>query len=218
MYLPKQFEEKREEILIDLIQQSSLGCLVSYAQEELDANHLPFIYDAEQHALLAHIALDNPLAKVLAQAKDVLVVFKIDDAYVSPNWYKEKFEHHRAVPTWNYVVIHVKGTARVIQDEKTLRGILAKLTRQHESNQPRPWRMSDAPPDYIQQQLNHIVAIQIEIKEWVGKFKLSQNRNEQDIVSVAHEMLKQGKTDLSTMMREGLTSDVVQRPTEESGE
>lgn len=204
MYLPEQFEEKRADVLIDLIQRHALGCLIVHAHGELEANHLPFEYDADQHLLLAHIAKKNPLYQVLEQSQQALVVFTINDAYVSPNWYEGKFKHHRTVPTWNYAVIHVKGQVSLIEDEKALRGILAKLTRRHEAQQDKPWKMGDAPQDYIQDQLQQIVGVQIEIKDLIGKFKLSQNRSEQDVRNVASAYRQNGQLKLSEMMLNAL--------------
>lgn len=204
MYLPEQFEETNADVLIDLIQKHALGCLIVHVNGELEANHLPFEYDADQHVLLAHIAKKNPLYQILKQPQQALVVFNIDQAYVSPNWYAGKFEHHRTVPTWNYVVIHVKGEVSLIEDEKALRGILAKLTRRHEAQQEKPWKMGDAPQDYIQDQLQQIVGVQIEIKHLIGKFKLSQNRSEQDIRNVASAYQQNGQSQLSEMMLNAL--------------
>ncbi len=200
MYIPKVFEETRTEVLTELIQKHALGCLILHIGGELDANHLPFEYDEKSHSLYAHIAKENPLYTQLKQSQNVLVVFSIDHAYVSPNWYVGKFEHHKAVPTWNYVVIHAKGMAELIEDEKVLRGILARLTRQHESNQPKPWKMSDAPKDYIQNELSKIAAIRIEISSLVGKFKLSQNRDVIDQVNVAEAYKQNSKNTLAEMM------------------
>ena len=200
MYLPEHFQESNQDVLIDLIQKHALGCLVTYIDGELSADHLPFIYDQSEHCLFAHIAKKNPLYTQLINGMEGLIVFQIDHAYVSPNWYVGKFEHHRAVPTWNYVVIHVKGEIKLIEDEKSLRGILAKLTRQHESSQPKPWKMSDAPKEYIADQLNHIVGIQVNIRSLIGKFKLSQNREKMDIENVAKAFEDLNKKDLATMM------------------
>lgn len=204
MYLPEHFVENRPELLIPMIQQHALGCLITQENGELDANHLPFIYDELNESLLAHIAKANPLYTQLKQGLEVLVVFQIDHAYVSPNWYAGKFEHHEAVPTWNYVVIHVKGKAELIEDLKQLRGILARLTRQHEVKQPKPWKMTDAPNDYIEAELQDIVGLQIHVSKLIGKFKLSQNRESQDIKNVAEQFSLQSKTGLSTLMRERL--------------
>lgn len=203
MYLPPHFEERRLELLHDLMKKHPFGCVVTYSNGELNANHLPFEIVSDKGdfgKLLAHISRQNPLAEVLKNDADVLVIFRIDDVYISPNWYVGKFEHHKVVPTWNYVVIHAKGKARIIEDEKVLRGILARLTREHESNQNVPWKMTDAPSEFISERMKHIVGIQIEITDLVGKFKLSQNRNKNDISSVATALASKGKSDLSNLM------------------
>lgn len=203
MYLPSHFEERRIDLLQDLMKKHPFACIVTYANGELDANHLPFEIASEKGSfgtLLAHISRQNPLAEVLKNDTDVLIVFCIDDVYISPNWYVGKLEHHKVVPTWNYVVIHAKGKARIIEDEKILRGILARLTREHESNQNVPWKMADAPADFISERIKHIVGIQIQITDLVGKFKLSQNRNKNDISSVANALASKDKSDLSNLM------------------
>lgn len=66
---------------------------------------------------------------------------------------KRKQEHHRVVPTWNYRVVHVKGQIKLMEDDQYLRGVLARLTRTHEESQENPWRMGDAPNDFIAEQL-----------------------------------------------------------------
>jgi transcriptional regulator len=203
MYLPPHFEERRVDLLHDLVKKHPFGCIVTYSNGELDANHLPFEVASDKGSfgkLFAHISRQNPLAEVLKNDADVLVIFRINDVYISPNWYVGKFEHHKVVPTWNYVVIHAKGKARIIEDEKVLRGILARLTREHESNQDIPWKMTDAPSDFISERMKHIVGIQIEITDLVGKFKLSQNRNKNDISSIAMALASKGKSDLSNLM------------------
>ena len=202
MYLPEHFKETRPEVLLELIRKNALGSLITSTDSGLDANHLPFEYDSKTHSLWAHIAKENDLYQLLKQPQRILVIFKVNDAYVLPNLYLGKVEHHRAVPTWNYAVVHVHGTALLVEDEKTLRGVLARLTRHHEADQEKPWRMSDAPQDYIQDQLTKIVAIQIKITHLIGKLKLSQNRSNADKDSVATEFQKHGKLDLSQMMND----------------
>ena len=51
---------------------------------------------------------------------------------------------------------------------------------EHESNRNAPWSVADAPADYIDAMLGAIVGIEISVAELVGKWKLSQNRNERD--------------------------------------
>ena len=188
MYLPTHFKQENLAELYDLIENNPLGTLIISQDGEIEANHLPFEWDSstgEKGTLRRHIAKANPLFELLENAQSAYVIFHADQAYISPNWYEGKHEHHRVVPTWNYRVVHVKGQIRKVEDEKYLRGILARLTRTHEANQPMPWKIGDAPNDFIEEQLEKIVAIEIEIESIIGKFKVSQNRRAVDAENVA---------------------------------
>lgn len=205
MYLPAQFEEKRTGVLHALMREHPLGQLVTHGPDGLDANPLPFELDstAGPHGLLrAHVARANPVWQQAADT-EVLVIFQAADGYISPNWYPSKPEHHRHVPTWNYARVHAHGVLRVRDDERFLRGLVARLTREHEarSQQARPWKMGDAPADYIDSMLKMIVGIEIEITRLVGKFKLGQNREVRDRMGAADGLTARGQTDLAQAMR-----------------
>lgn len=139
---------------------------------------------------------------MIESGTDVLVIFQGEQGYISPNWYPSKQLHHRHVPTWNYQVVHVKGKIKFLEDEKSLRGILAKLTRTHEAKQEKPWKMSDAPSDYIAAELKEIIGIEIEIQHMIGKFKLSQNRDQADAVNVVNNLEKQGQIQLAEAVKQ----------------
>lgn len=206
MYLPAHFEEKRPEVLHALMREHPLGQLVTHGPDGLDANPLPFELDTSvgPHGLLrAHVARANPVWQQAADT-EVLVIFQAADGYISPNWYPSKPEHHRHVPTWNYARVHAHGVLRVRDDERFLRGLVARLTRDHEarSQQTRPWKMGDAPGDYIDSMLKMIVGIEIEITRLVGKFKLGQNRELRDRLGAADGLTARGQTDLAQAMRE----------------
>lgn len=189
MYLPTHFKHDQLDDLVELIQQYPLATVVMTAADgTLEVNHLPLEYEMQQGGfgvLRGHIAKANPMFEILNQSAQVYVIFQAEDAYISPNWYEGKQEHHRVVPTWNYRVVHVKGEILKLDDDKYLRGVLARLTRMHEANQPMPWKMGDAPNDFIAEQLEKIVAIEIDIQSMIGKFKVSQNRSAVDVINVA---------------------------------
>lgn len=196
MYLPEIFEEKDQEKLFSLIQNYPFATMIYNTSEGIEANHLPFQLiqnqDENTASLIAHIAKNNLLHIQIENGADVLVIFQGEQGYISPNWYPSKQQHHQHVPTWNYQVVHVKGTITFLSDENSLRGILAKLTRTHEAKQTVPWKMSDAPSEYIAQQLQGIVGIEIKINKMTGKFKLSQNRDKCDALGVVDGLEKQG--------------------------
>jgi transcriptional regulator len=183
MYLPAHFEETRPEALSRLIADHPLGALVTLGPDGLDANHLPFEFDeaAGAHGTLrAHVARANPVWRNAAAQPEALVIFQGPSAYVSPNWYPSKHETHRQVPTYNYMVVHAHGRIAVRDEEPFVRGLVARLTRRMEAGQPVPWKMGDAPADFIAQMLANIVGIEIEVTRLVGKWKLGQNREARD--------------------------------------
>ena len=204
MYIPAHFAIKHPQDLHAIIRAHPLGALVTMAPEGLDANHIPFEFDAD-HGLLgqltAHVARANPVWQQCQGGADVLVIFRGNESYISPNWYPSKHETHRQVPTWNYEVVHVHGHLTVMDEEKFVRGVVARLTREHEVNEPRPWKMGDSPPDYIDSMLRAIVGIEIEIKRVEGKAKLSQNRENRDRLNAADVLITHGNDDLARAMR-----------------
>lgn len=180
MYLPAHFAESRVEVLHALIRERPFATLVTSGAAGPDANHLPLHLDADaspQGTLSGHVARANPLWRDAAE-KDVLAIFHGPQAYVTPAWYPTKHEHGKAVPTWNYVVVHARGRLRVIDDAAWLRRELDRLVDSHEAGFAEPWRISDAPPDYIDKMLTAIVGIEIEITHLAGKWKISQNQPE----------------------------------------
>lgn len=199
MYIPAHFSVSDNEALFRLIRENPLGILVTGGQSGLDANHLPFELEpkeGEHGVLRAHVARANPLWREVKDGADVLVVFRAEHAYVTPNWYPSKHEFHKQVPTWNYRVVHAHGKITIRDEEKFLRGLVGRLTRIHEASQSIPWKMSDAPQDYIEAMIRAIVGLEIEITRLVGKFKLSQNREVRDRLSLGEALKKQGDTAL----------------------
>jgi len=204
MYLPNHFEETRDEELLRTITAYPLGALVVNGPHGLDANHVPFLIDEASggRKLLAHVARANPLWKEVKDGDNALIIFRADDAYISPNWYLSKHEFHRQVPTWNYRVVHVHGQLYIRDNERFVRGVVARLTRAHESRtgSPTPWKMTDSSPEYIDQMLSNIVGIEVEITRMIGKWKLSQNKEERDRINAADELRKRGEQGISTAM------------------
>lgn len=205
MYLPQHFHETRIAELHRILVEYPLGALVVTGPNGLDANHLPFELDANagEHGLLrGHVARDNPLWKEARDGDEALVIFRAGDAYISPNWYPSKHEQHRQVPTWNYQAVHVHGRLWIRDDERFLRGLVARLTRSHEAGTgaERPWRMTDSSKEFIDQMLAAIVGIEIEITTLVGKSKLSQNKEARDRVNAAEALRRRGNQAVSAAM------------------
>jgi len=204
MYVPPHFSETRPEELQRIVREHPLGMLVTHGEAGLDADHLPFDFDPAAGALgvlSAHVARANPLWQRCPGGTPVMVVFRGAEAYISPSWYPSKHEAHRQVPTWNYEVVHAHGTLTVHDDERFVRGIVARLTRRHEAGEPRPWKMGDSAPEFIDGLLRNIVGIEVTITSLVGKRKLSQNKEARDRAGAAEVLQARGSAELARVMR-----------------
>ena len=203
MYLPPHFAVTDSETLHQLMQAHPLGALITHGEGGLDANHLPFEFDAgegEHGVLRAHVARNNPLWQEVKDGDEVLVIFKAADGYISPSWYPGKQEHHQQVPTWNYSVVHAHGRIQIRDDARFVRRLLANLTRHHEAGEPTPWKMADAPRDYLEAMVQAVVGIEIEITGLVGKFKLGQNKEAADRLGAANSLQERGQSALAEAM------------------
>ena len=189
MYQPAHFQEARGEVLAGLMHAHPLATLVTVSADGLTANHLPMEYDplpAPFGTLRGHIARANPLWREAAGAStsQALAIFQGPHAYISPNWYPSKLEAGKAVPTWNYAVVHAHGPLRFFEDRQQLRALVERLTERHEAGRPHPWRVADAPEDYLEQMLKAIVGFEVPLTRIAGKWKLSQNRTAADRAGV----------------------------------
>jgi transcriptional regulator len=181
MYLPKHFEQHDREALIGLMRERPLATLITITPDGPSADLIPleYIADEGEHGMLrGHVARANPLWR--RSGTTALAVFTGPEAYISPGWYPSKKEHGKVVPTWNYTMVQAGGMLRAVDDAPWLHGLVQRLTHHHEATQAKPWHVSDAPDDYVQQMLRAIVGIEIPLRSLVGKWKVSQNRSAAD--------------------------------------
>jgi transcriptional regulator len=209
MYTPAHFQIESTDEMHRLMRAHPLGVLVTQ-HDGLDANHLPFWLDPTPNGLgvlKAHIARANPL-RLAPDQSDVLVVFRGVQGYITPSSYPSKHETHRQVPTWNYEAVHAHGKLMVRDDAKFVRGVIGRLTKTHEANLALPWKMSDAPVDYLDAMVQAVVGLEITITRLEGKAKLSQNREARDQQGAVAALEAKGEDALAQRMREanGLTA------------
>lgn len=186
MYIPSAFSETDVQMLLEFIKRYPLGLLISFGQSGLLASPIPFLYRENngRPMLVSHLARANPHWKDLLGLKECLVVFQGIDGYVTPSWYPSKQTTHKVVPTWNYEMVQIKGVPKVVESADWLRGLVGDLTDSMEAARKSPWRVDDAPPDFIDSQLRAIVGLEIDITAIQGKWKMSQNRPTDDAKGV----------------------------------
>lgn len=202
MYVPKQFEVTELEVLHQLLRAHPFGALVTLARDGLEANHLPFLVKADPApygTLHGHIARANPLWHDLAPNAQALVIFQGPQTFISPSWYPSKRETGKVVPTWNYAVVHARGPVHAIDDPAWLRAHVEDLTIRHEAGRPAPWKVTDAPADYLEKMIGAIIGLEIPITQLQGKWKVSQNRLPRDREGVINGLREEG-TDAAMAM------------------
>lgn len=187
IYNPPHFRENDRAALDAHIRRAAFATLVTTGADGVIVSHLPMLVDpdpAPGGSLIGHIARANPQWRASDLEKPALAIFMGPQAYVSPSWYPGKKEHGKVVPTWNYAVVHVTGRLSVSEDPDVVLDIVQRLTTEHEAGLAQPWKVSDAPADFVRAQLKGIVGLRLEIATVEGKMKLSQNRPEADRAGV----------------------------------
>ena len=182
MFQPPIFREDRQDVMQELIAAHPFATVVAAATGGLTADHVPLVLksDADNASLQGHIAANNPLFRETSETFEVLTIFQGPQTYVTPSWYASKQDHGKVVPTWNYVVVHVRGELRFTREPEWLLKHLDDLTGQHESHRDEPWAVSDAPSDFVQRQLRGLVGFEISVRDMQGTWKVSQNKSLKD--------------------------------------
>jgi transcriptional regulator len=186
MYAPKAFEESRTDVLHALIRERPFGALVVPTDRGLNVDHLPFLLEVDDVAsnpfgvLRGHVARANPVWRATLQRTEAVVIFQGPQHYITPSWYATKQETGEVVPTWNYVVVHAHGPLRFIEDRAWLLDHVTRLAERHEARRETPWKVSDAPEEFVSNLLGAIVGVEMTILRLAGKWKLGQNRPARD--------------------------------------
>lgn len=191
MYIPKHFEVTEQEELHRFIQNHAFGQLISNIDGRPFVSHLPFKLNKDKQQLLCHVARRNPQWQSI-ESQEILVTFQGAHDYISPTWYQSQ-----GLPTWNYQAVHVYGKAELVTDSDELQVLVDDLSAIYENQRPAPWK-----PDYKASMLNMIVGIKIAITEMQGKYKLSQNRSQEDRQNVISKLQENGSNSLAKQMQD----------------
>lgn len=186
MYIPKEFEIRNPDEIIDFISNHSFATIVSPHTSFPMACHLPLVVKTEQGKIIleGHISLANEQHRLLQDNTNVLCIFQGPHGYISSSVY-----HHHNVPTWNYQTVHAQGMAtRLTREELLLH--LSELVDQHEVSRENPLGFDHFDPKMIESYLREIVGFSIQIQKTEAAYKLSQNRNEEDHHAIVADLEK----------------------------
>jgi transcriptional regulator len=172
MYIPKHFEEKNKQKLVEFMREYNFAAIVNSTKKRYWATHLPFLIteQSDDIVLKAHMAKANP-QWVNFGKEEVLVIFQEPHAYISPKLY----EHNVNVPTWNYIAVHAYGVPEILPSREQRISLLEETFKAFEADFKN--QRDSLPGNYKEDLLEGIVAFRIKVTKLEGKYKLSQNRS-----------------------------------------
>jgi len=189
LYIPKYYREEDREKILAFLRQNNFPALVSFDGEKPVATHTPVEVAEDENGRLTihgHISRANPQWKTFGE-HEILLIFQGAHTYISPRWY-----NHVNVPTWNYMMIHVYGKARIVQGDE-LFALLSRLVHNLEANSQ--YSLESLPQDFVQKEMKGIVGFAIDVTRIDAGYKLSQNRNDEDHENIIRELDKRGDED-----------------------
>jgi transcriptional regulator len=179
MYVPPKHAVD-EEAAWQIVREAGAGMLVVATPDGLQSVFVPVVVNDDRTKILTHLARANSWWRTLKDGDEVLGLFLVASAYVSPTNYPSRFESPGTVPTWNYVATEVRGRLTIHDDPEWLLRQVRLVTEQFEADRSPQWLLDDAPREYVERQVKAIVGIEIDVVAVQGKAKLSQNRPEID--------------------------------------
>lgn len=180
-YPPKKHQDSDIGHIIEVIKSYPLATVISVDKKEPLITHLPLIY--EDGKLIGHIDIYNPQAKLLKDNNPVTLIFSGPECYISPSVYTTT-----QLPTWNYIKVHIKGTVKAIESKTSLKQSLITMTEFLEA--PEHKYVLDPDNPSMARNLNYIEMFEINIDQWEGKFKLSQDKKPKDIRLAKEELIR----------------------------
>ena len=209
MYVPDSFAMTDPAEVRRVIRDHDFGLLVTASEGAPVATHLPFLLDDDlgpRGTLFAHMARPNRHWRdfeAMRAGDEALVVFQGSHSYISPVWYGPDA---KAVPTWNYLAVHVYGRPRIIREEGRVLALLERMVEVQEVRFEQPWSLDRLDGNFVQALTRGIVCFEIPIERIEAKAKLSQNKDAQ-MQRNAAAVLSEGDTDarlLAGLMAKGL--------------
>jgi len=195
MFIPDHFKLGGVAEQHALMRAYPFAALVTTSDAGYEVTHLPTVLKSEGELGLieCHVSRANPHWRTIATSGRGLLIFTGPHAYITPGWYPSKAAHGKAVPTWNYAVVHAHGTAEIVDDRDWLVRHVGELTDQQEVGTAEPWAISDAPGNFIEVMSRGIVGMRFAIERLEGKAKMSQNRQIPDREGVVARLNARGE-------------------------
>ena len=157
-----------------LIASTPWATMVSSVDGVPVVSHYPFLIDeeADELTLVSHVGRPDEIAHRLGQS-EIVVIFYGPSGYISPSWYGLP----RAVPTWNFAVVHAYGTPEILSDDENL-AVLERLVDHFEDPLPNAFRMRATleNAEYAERIVHGTVGFRLRVTRVEAKEKMSQDK------------------------------------------
>lgn len=185
-----------------LIRENPWATMVSHTDAgDLVASHYPVILDETTAAndahevgagtdivLLSHVGRPDERLHELGR-HELLLIIQGPHGYISPGWYDDG----PAVPTWNFVTVHLTGTPELLGDDENLK-VLDRLVDHFEDRMPHPRRLNAtvSNTEYAARIVQGTVGFRLRVTRFTAKNKMSQNKPAETVARIIGELESTG--------------------------
>ena len=200
MYIPRHFSVE-DPAAQQFLENLKSGHLVTNTAQGILSTMIPVNFDKSSRSVIGHVARGNSQWSEKTNQEALFIGVPVD-AYISPSGYASKQEHGKVVPTWDYMLAHVYGELIIHDDVDWLRKAVSDLTDSFEEKRDNPWKLTDAPEDYVAGQLRAIVGVELKVSRLEVSFKMSQNKTQADLDGVLAGLRVDNREDVATKIED----------------
>ena len=200
MYIPRHFSVE-DPAAQQFLENLKSGHLVTNTAQGMLSTMIPVTFDKTDRSIIGHVARGNSQWSEKTNQEALFISAPVD-SYISPSWYASKQEHGKVVPTWDYMLAHVYGELIIHDDVDWLRKAVSNLTDSFEAGRAKPWKLDDAPEDYVAGQLRAIVGVELKVTRLEVSFKMSQNKTKDDLEGVIAGLRADNREDVANKIED----------------
>jgi transcriptional regulator len=200
MYIPRHFSIE-DPAAQQFLENLKSGHLVTNTAQGMLSTMIPVTFDKADRSIIGHVARGNSQWSEKTNQEALFISAPVD-SYISPSWYASKQEHGKVVPTWDYMLAHVYGELIIHDDVDWLRKAVSNLTDSFEAGRAKPWKLDDAPEDYVAGQLRAIVGVELKVTRLEVSFKMSQNKTKDDLEGVIAGLRADNREDVANKIED----------------
>jgi transcriptional regulator len=199
MYIPPAYEITDWNEITSFVSQARAGEFVTVSADGIpEASTLPFTWYPQQPdhnsqikdygRATTHMARTNPQWLGIKNGAPALIIVHAPGAYISPVNYAKSTETGKAVGTWDYQVVHLRGTVEVLHEPTEIMQIVSDLQHDHEATREEPWDLASADQNFLNELIKHVVGFTVNITSVEAKYKLDQKEKVDDRARIVSDL------------------------------